>query len=330
MSWPSVIVVGAGLMGRWHAHAARKLGANVVGVVDGRGDAARVLARRCGARSHATLADALARSDAPLVHVCTPLPTHEPLAVEALDAGRHVVVEKPLAPDLRATEALLARAAERGRVLVPVHQFPFQRGVQELLARRDELGALVRVDHAVCSAGGEGRAGPERRAILLEILPHSVSLLRALGAGSGGLEQLAPACLTDDDLELAGPLDGGRAGVAISLRGRPTRNELLVVGTTKTVLVDLFHGYAVFEEGRVSRTDKVLRPLRSSSRRMLRAAGNLAGRAARAEPAYPGLRPLLARVYRAVTEGTPPPVSPEEALDAARLMERVARAGAPA
>ena len=53
-------------------------------------------------------------------------------------------MEKPLAPDAALTETLLAAAADRGRLLVPVHQFLFQRGVQRLLSARGELGALVR------------------------------------------------------------------------------------------------------------------------------------------------------------------------------------------
>jgi predicted dehydrogenase len=56
------------------------------------------------------------------------------------------------------------------------------------------------------------------------------------------------------------------------------------------------------------------------------AALNLAGRALRREPGFPGLRALIGAAYRAVRLGGPPPVPPEEIVEAAELMERIAQA----
>ena len=124
-----ITIVGAGLMGRWHAYYARRAGAFVAAVVDANADAARDLARRCGrAAVFHDLEEALERMKTDAVHICTPLPSQAGLADMALRAGRHVMMEKPLTPDLGTTLELLELAKERDRMLVPVHQFPFQSG----------------------------------------------------------------------------------------------------------------------------------------------------------------------------------------------------------
>ena len=132
-----VAIVGAGLMGRWHATYASRAGATITAVIDRDSEAATRLAKRFGAATDAADVDA--------VHICTPLESHAELVRAALDAGRHVLCEKPLAPSLAETQALLDRAQEQGRVLCAVHQFPFQRGYRRMLERRARLGKIVRV-----------------------------------------------------------------------------------------------------------------------------------------------------------------------------------------
>jgi len=319
---PRVVVVGAGVMGRWHVQAARRLGAQVVAVVDPDEGAARALiARSGGASAHPSLHDALSACAADAVHVCTPLGTHGELTRVALAGGCHVLAEKPLAGSLDETEALLGLARERGLVLAPTHQFPFQPGFLRVSAGRAQLGELVRVAYRTSSAGGDGRPAAQRRAILREILPHPASLFHKFLGEAFDPSRLQVLRSTDDELELAGSAGAASLGVEISRRGRPTRNELHILGTTASAFVDLFHGYAIIEPGAVSRRSKALRPFRLGSGLLANAGGNLAYRAARREPAYPGLRELIRRFYSAAFAGGEPPVSEAETLAAARLVE---------
>lgn len=327
MSGARVAVVGAGLMGRWHASAASLTGAEIAAVVDVRLDAASALAARHGeASTYSDLESALSAAPIDVVHVCTPTEEHAALVGIALERGCHALVEKPLAESLAETEALLAQAQESGLAVNPVHQFPFQPGFRNVLERRARLGELVRVSYRTCSAGGEGRPPEERRRVLLEILPHPVSLLHHLVPLSSDLAELDVVRFTEDDLDLVGTLGDTRLDVSISLRGRPTRNELEVVGGQASALVDLFHGYAVVEGGRVSRSAKALRPFALGGQLVAKAGGNLASRALRREPAYPGLRELIRRFHAAALAGHEPPVPEAETLAAARLIDRV-RAG---
>jgi predicted dehydrogenase len=319
-----IAVVGAGTMGRWHAHAAAHTGAQVVAVVDVRPEAAVALAGKHDSASvFPGLDDALAALAVDVVHVCTPVGSHATLVETALASGRHALVEKPLAASLAETDTLLGAARDRGLALNPVHQLPFQSGFRRLLDRRTDLGDLVRVTYRTCSAGGDGRSAPERRELLLEILPHPVSLLYGLfrGALEGG--ELEVIRFTDDDLDLSGEFGDTLVDVSISLRGRPTRNEFEVVGTHASALADLFHGYALVQSGRVSRPAKVLRPFRLGGQLLGQAGANLAGRAARREPAYPGLRELVRRFHAAAVEGAAAPISEAETRAAAALVDRV-------
>src|SRR5262249_46290213 len=154
-------IVGAGLMGRWHAYYSRQAGGVVSAVVDPKQSAATALRARCpNARVFADLSDCLSSCALDVVHVCTSAPTHAQLTEAALVAGKHVVVEKPLAESAAETARLLELARATNRRLIPVHQFPFQRGFERLNRHIDRVGDVVRVAFQVCSAGGEGRSDP--------------------------------------------------------------------------------------------------------------------------------------------------------------------------
>jgi predicted dehydrogenase len=203
-------------------------------------------------------------------------------------------------------------------LLCPVHQFPFQRGARRVLDAPDRLGALLHADYVACSAGGAGRDAGILRAIVDDILPHPLSLLRRLL--SQPLHTLSWQVVEGSAGEFRASTHAGQAtiGIVISMGGRPTRNTLRVVGTQGTAHLDLFHGFATVEAGATSRAGKILRPFRHAGATLAGATGNLIGRIARFEPAYPGLRELVREFYRAVREGGPPPVTADEVTDVAR------------
>ncbi|MEA2311503.1 MAG: hypothetical protein QOE28_1471, partial [Solirubrobacteraceae bacterium] len=110
-----VAIAGAGFIGAVHAHAARAAGATVVGVAASTPERSRAAAQRLGVDKAYESAEALA--DDPgvdVVHVCTPNDLHEGLAQRALEAGKHVVCEKPLAVDVAGARRLADLAARTG------------------------------------------------------------------------------------------------------------------------------------------------------------------------------------------------------------------------
>jgi predicted dehydrogenase len=90
-------------------------------------------------------AELIAADDVEAVVIATPVPTHFPLAKAALEAGKHVFVEKPPAMRVAEMEELIAIAEARGLVLMPGHLLLYHPGVQKLkeLVEDGELGEVL-------------------------------------------------------------------------------------------------------------------------------------------------------------------------------------------
>jgi predicted dehydrogenase len=101
--------------------------------------------RHPGARVTADFDELLAADDVDAVVIATPVPTHYPLARAALEAGKHVFVEKPPAMQAAEMEELIGLAEARGLVLMPGHLLLYHPGVQKLkeIVDSGELGEVL-------------------------------------------------------------------------------------------------------------------------------------------------------------------------------------------
>lgn len=318
-------VVGAGLMGRWHADAVHRCGGRVAAVVDQDPSRARALAERLPSRPavESDLGRALREHGIQVLHVCTPLETHEALVTQALESGVHVLVEKPLAGDAPAVERLHTLAASRGLLVCPVHQFLFQPGIERGQRALSSLGTIRQLDVVACSAGADGLSAQGREAVAIDILPHGLALAaRLLGA------TLATASWQvggGPPGELRATADAGETSVmlAVSMRARPTENSLVARCDLGTIRANLYHGYATIERGAASRVDKVGRPFVASALTLGAAVHNLTGRLARGESAYPGLRELVRRFHLTCAGQGSSPIAVEESIDVARARDTI-------
>lgn len=287
-------------MGRWHARAIRAAGGTVVAVADFDPHRARAVAS--SARPFTSVEELLESVRVDVLHVCTPVAAHADLVTAALAAGAHVIVEKPAAPDGPTTRLLVERAQAADRRLIAVHQFVHQPGVQRLLARRAELGNLVRCSFVAASAGSQS-AGMDPDELVSEILPHPLSLFaRFITQPLGDLtwETVRPA---RGELRATAVARGTSLEIAISANGRPTRTELEVMGARATGRADLYHGFSVIDRGRPTRLRKLARPFTTSSHTLVGASLNLGARVGRRETAYPGLRQLVRSAYDSIARG---------------------------
>jgi predicted dehydrogenase len=111
-----VAVIGTGFVGPHHVDAARRTGlADVVAVAGSSVERARPVADRLGIEDVRTADEVLADPAIDVVHVCTPNASHADLGRRALEAGKHVMMEKPLALDTTEADDLVRRAAEARR-----------------------------------------------------------------------------------------------------------------------------------------------------------------------------------------------------------------------
>jgi predicted dehydrogenase len=85
-----------------------------------------------GPRVSADLAEALADPEVDLIDVCLPPHLHVPVAVQALEAGKHVVLEKPIAPSLEACDLLAEPERAAQRRIFPVFQYRYGLGTAQL------------------------------------------------------------------------------------------------------------------------------------------------------------------------------------------------------
>jgi predicted dehydrogenase len=142
----SVLIVGCGSIGERHLRCFQKTGrAAVVGCDPSEALGAK-LAAEYGAEMHRDYETAL-QTSTDVVVICTPPPLHIPMALAALRAGKHVLIEKPLAADFSAVPQLQAVASASDRqvaVAYVQHVYPFLQSAHAFL-RSGELGAIKHV-----------------------------------------------------------------------------------------------------------------------------------------------------------------------------------------
>jgi predicted dehydrogenase len=317
-------IVGAGLMGKWHADAVKKIGGVVAIVADTDPSRAYNLAHELGAASTGSVGGALSADLVDVVHVCAPPSDHRAIVRSALVAGLHVICEKPLAETAAGTAELYAMASERERLLCPVHQYLFQDGVIRVMRDLSSLGQLTSVSSVISSAGADGGDDAARDRLSIDTLAHPLSLAaRIVPGGLAGVEWSVTRA-SPGELQAIGTQSVLSLSIQVSTRGRPTVSSLRVTGDRQTAEVDLFHGFVSFDEVELSRQGKIVHPFTSSARALAAATMNLARRAARRESAFPGLRELVRRFYAAVRSNEPAPIGRDESLDVAAARDAIA------
>lgn len=175
------------------------------------------------------------------VAIATPARTHHPIVMAALEAGKHVIVEKPLADSREAGADMVARAAERGLVLMADHTYcytPAVLRIRELIAD-GFLGDILFVDSVRINLG---LIQPDVD-VFWDLAPHDLSIMDFILPG--GLD------VTSVSAHGADPLGTGRACVgylAMPLAGgaiahvhvnwlSPTKIRQMVIGGTQRTLV---------------------------------------------------------------------------------------------
>jgi predicted dehydrogenase len=133
-------IVGIGFMGRIHFLAGQRLTGGKVAAICSRDPAKRAGDWRntrgnfgpepgqvdlAGVKTYETLAQMLADPEIDLIDVCTVTDQHTPIALAALKAGKHVIVEKAIALSPQDADAMVSAARSAGKLLMVAHVLPF-------------------------------------------------------------------------------------------------------------------------------------------------------------------------------------------------------------
>ena len=198
-------IVGCGMIAQFHIDAiARIEGARVAGVYDQDEESAARASLACAAPAFAGLDDLLAHEAVDAVCVCTPNGLHAQLALRALDSGKHVVVEKPLAIRREDVDAVIAASERTGKLVCVISQLRFSPAVQAVRAALDQglLGQVVSAslsmkyfrDAAYYGASGwRGTWAMDGGGALMNQGIHGVDLLQYL---AGPVRRVTALCKT--------------------------------------------------------------------------------------------------------------------------------------
>jgi len=249
-------VVGCGhIVAHRHLPVFRKLrDVEVSAICDKQESVAETVAERFGIKHHYVSLSEMLKEELDVVDVCTPPQTHASLAAEAMDAGCHVLTEKPLAMSVNEADELI-RFSERKHVkLCVVHQNLFNPAVQKARRLVDagvvgdlisvDVSTFVRKDNYMClNANHWCHTLPG--GIFFEILPHPVYLLQAF------LKRVEPtsvltASLSDfswmiaDEIKVLVKAENGVGSIVASCNSPFHGDTLDILGTKLGLQVDLW------------------------------------------------------------------------------------------
>lgn len=197
------------------------------------------------ARRARELDDVLADPEVEAVAIATPVTTHAPLAVRALRAGKHVLVEKPLATSQREAEELVRVAEDCGRVLMVDHTFLYSPAVRRIkeLVDAGELGEIFYIDSVRINLG----LIQSDVNVLWDLAPHDLSIVDHLLGRLPRSVAATGSCHTGADLEDVAYLNldfGGNllASFHVNWLSPVKVRHLIVAGSKKSLVYnDLNH-----------------------------------------------------------------------------------------
>ncbi len=341
-------IIGAGYVSAHHLRALRTIpGVEVVGIADLDLTRAQAVAQAFALPAAFGSVEELFAAGVDAVHILTPPAAHAPLAIQALRAGAHVLVEKPMAETPEQCERMIAAATASGRRLCVVHSGRLdpivQRGVA--IARSGEIGEVISIDFHRTSDypawPGGGRLPPQYRkgsypfqdlgihglaiaeAFLGEVRSAEIDF-RATGPDAG-----LDSNLLFDEWTATVDCARGPARLYLSWNVRPIRSQVIVHGTKGVIQIDCFLQtcYVTKLLPGPKFASPVICAMRNAALSLVEVPVNVLRFITKKLPGAPGIQANIQAFYAALEAGTPMPVPPEEGL---RLVTAMASASAEA
>lgn len=238
---PTVAVLGCGQWGMNHVRVWNDLGMLAVVADPDPARRAVVAAAYPGLATMASSDEVFERGDVTAVVVATPAVTHAAVATRALEAGKHVLVEKPLAMSADEGELLVRRARELKRTLMVGHVLEYHPAVLALRRLVDD-GVLGQVRYLYSNRLSFGRLRTDENA-LWSFAPHDIALcLRIVGASPSEVTCRGGAFLSpgvaDVTLMGLGFPGGTQAHVFVSWLHPFKEHRFVVVGDRQMAVFD--------------------------------------------------------------------------------------------
>ncbi|NQZ70209.1 MAG: Gfo/Idh/MocA family oxidoreductase [Lentisphaeria bacterium] len=131
--------IGAGIVAEMHGRAIkRNPTSRLVGVYDQKIAASKAIAKKFGGKAYRSIDEILDDPKVELVHVLVPMVFHQDVVIKCLEAGKHVLVEKPVAQEVSELKALKAAAEKAGKVCMPAHNYIYTPSIMRAKRLIDE------------------------------------------------------------------------------------------------------------------------------------------------------------------------------------------------
>jgi 2-alkyl-3-oxoalkanoate reductase len=336
-------LVGAGYVSTYHARALRSLPfVEIVGVADRDEHRAEELAAQFQIpRTFASLQE-MAAVEPKVIHVLTPPASHAALALEAMEMGCHVLVEKPMAETVADCDRMIQYARQKGLVLSVNHSARMDPIVMEALAmvRNGACGDIKGVDFFRSSDYQAYSGGPtippqfrNGSYPFQDLGVHGLYLMEAfLGPIRRADTRYYPSGTGDpnlvfDEWRTLVEADKGTGHMYISWNVRPIQNELIIHGTRGVLHVDCYLQILTLRKTYPAPkpVQRILGAGFNSLHMLSRVAINTLRFAAGKLKPSPGIHVSVIKFHEALHRGEAPPVPPEEGRRVIALMEDVSR-----
>lgn len=299
-------------------------------------------ASRYGAAHAVADVDALLALGPEVVHVLTPPRLHQELTIRAMEAGAHVICEKPIAPTARELDDVLEVAARTGRCVIESQNYRFNDHVLEIrrLVDAGALGEVLDVEARIAldvSSGGKfadphlpspvaGLAGgaihdflPHLAYSVLQMVPEAP--LHDVHATWRNLS--GNAVIGFDELDATACVGRARVALRFSAALKPEGFRLYVRGSRGSAETDLFQPYLRVE---VPRARGPLSPLANQAQNgvalLTSSVTGLRAKLLQHSP-YHGMGRMLDGFYRAVQGEAALPITPEQIRASVALVDAI-------
>ncbi len=322
-------IVGAGYVSAHHLRALQALDSvEVVGIADLDLGKALGVARSFGLPNVYQNVDELLAAGVDVVHVLTPPAFHAAVAVRALQAGSHVLVEKPMAETPQQCDEMIAAAEASGKVLCVVHSGRLDpiilRGVQ--IAESGRIGDVISIDfhrssdYPAWAGGGKLPAQYRKGSYPFQDLGiHGLAIAEAfLGkVQSANIEFRASgrdSNLLFDEWSAAAYCERGIARLYLSWNVRPIRSQVIVHGTRGVMQIDCFLQtcYVTNLLPGPKFASPVICTMRNAAKSLYEVPRNVFRFITKRLPGAPGIHRNIHEFYAALKEDRAVPVTPEE------------------
>jgi len=139
-------IIGCGMIAKWHVDALNTIAdACILGVYDINKTDAQKFASVYGLNIYDSIEDLLSDKDIDVINICTPSGLHGPLAVAVANAGKHIVVEKPMAITTEQIHEIMKACKENNVKLCSISQLRFTPAIQKTkeLVQSGKLGQIL-------------------------------------------------------------------------------------------------------------------------------------------------------------------------------------------